>query len=219
MTIAEKLTKIAENVPKVYEQGKQAEHDAFWEQYQRGGATTADYSNAFYTGRWTDDIYKPKYDIVSSNSFNSLFAYSKITDTLVTIDATLLTSSSKQQALFNYATQLKTIPLIRVAEHNTYSGWFSNCTSLENISFEGVIGNDIDFRYSTKLTRVSIESIISHLCVTGDYYGTVTLSLEAVDREFAEYDTDGEIFCVGSETADWSSCISAASMYWDIALV
>ena len=34
MSIAEKLTKVAENVPKVYEAGKKDEHDKFWDEYQ-----------------------------------------------------------------------------------------------------------------------------------------------------------------------------------------
>lgn len=209
-----KVAELAEGEKaKGVEDGKQAEHDAFWEQYQRGGATNNEYSNAFYTSRWNDDIYKPKYDIVSSKSFNNLFAYSKITDTLVTIDATLLTSSNKQQALFSYATGLKTIRLIRVAEHNTYSDWFLNCTSLESVFFDGVIGNNIDFRYSTKLNKDSINDIFSHLSV--DVTGkTLTLSLDAVNTAYETMEGEGN----GSSSIEWDSLCGEHSN-WNISLV
>ena len=34
MSIAEKLVTVAENEQKVYDAGKQAEYDAFWDNYQ-----------------------------------------------------------------------------------------------------------------------------------------------------------------------------------------
>ena len=37
MSIAEKLTAIAENVPKVYEAGQKSEYDRFWDAYQNNG--------------------------------------------------------------------------------------------------------------------------------------------------------------------------------------
>ena len=46
MSIAEKLTLAAENVPKVYEAGKQAEHDRFWDDIQQFGERK-NYENAF----------------------------------------------------------------------------------------------------------------------------------------------------------------------------
>lgn len=48
---------------------------------------------------------------------------------------------------------------------------FSNCASLENIIFEGVIGNDISFASCSKLTHDSLMSIINAL---KDYSGTTT---------------------------------------------
>lgn len=72
MTIAEKLTKIEENVPKVYEAGvktgKKAEYDALWDMIQDNGNPT-DYARAF-CGQWRNiEIFKPKYDIIATNAY------------------------------------------------------------------------------------------------------------------------------------------------------
>ena len=36
MSIAEKLTQVAENVPKVHEAGKKAQYDEFWANFRSG---------------------------------------------------------------------------------------------------------------------------------------------------------------------------------------
>lgn len=60
MSIADKLTQVAENVSKVYEAGKKSEYDAFWDAFQFEGSRTT-YNRAFYT--WRASIFKPKYDL------------------------------------------------------------------------------------------------------------------------------------------------------------
>ena len=49
MSIAEKLTTVAENVPKVYEAGKKAEYDAFWDKYQNNGKRTQQFVSMLYS--------------------------------------------------------------------------------------------------------------------------------------------------------------------------
>lgn len=49
MSIAEKLTTIAENEQRVYDAGKKAEADLFWDEYQNNGARV-DYQHAFRAG-------------------------------------------------------------------------------------------------------------------------------------------------------------------------
>ena len=62
MSIAEKLTTIAENEQKVYEAGKKSQYDEFWDTYQTNGQRT-NYTYAFSGLGWTDNLYKPKYPI------------------------------------------------------------------------------------------------------------------------------------------------------------
>lgn len=70
MTIAEKLTQIAENEQKVYEAGKKAEHDSFWDAFQiRDGKLRASYEYGFQA--WRGSSFKPKYDLVLSGPYNT----------------------------------------------------------------------------------------------------------------------------------------------------
>lgn len=72
-----------------------------------------------------------------------------------------------QPATYYYTFQgcsvLHTIEKIRCREEGSYGSAFSNCPELRNISIEGVIGRNISFSHSTKLTIESMKSIITHL--------------------------------------------------------
>lgn len=92
MSIAEKLTTIAQNQQKVYdagyakgqaeggggnydegyEAGQKAEHDRFWDDVQQNG-NRKDYGYAFAGEGWTDKTFKPKYDIKPTMA-NNMFA-------------------------------------------------------------------------------------------------------------------------------------------------
>lgn len=77
MSIAEKLTTIAENQEKVYEAGKDAEWNAFWDSFQQNG-TRRSYTYAFL--KFPAEIFKPKYDIIAdgscANGFQNAFDWS-----------------------------------------------------------------------------------------------------------------------------------------------
>jgi hypothetical protein len=159
MSIAEKLQLIAENEQKVFNAGKQAEHDAFWDAFQQNGERN-NYGYAFYTIAWTDEIYNPKYDFVVKLA-NMMFGSSQITNIKKTLDVSGYYIN--QQGLFSNCTKLVTIPKIIVAEDNYYTNWFAGCTALENITFEGTIANDISFADSKNLSLESLRSIIDAL--------------------------------------------------------
>lgn len=84
MTVAEKLTLIAENEQRVFDagyergrveggydegvaDGRQAEYDAFWDALQGGGAPR-DYSVTFGAA-WTPETFRPKHDLIVSNAY------------------------------------------------------------------------------------------------------------------------------------------------------
>ena len=77
-TIEEKLQTIAENTPKVYESGKREGMNAFWDPYQDLGKRTK-YDYGFCEFGWTDELFKPKYDMVVSSA-SRMFLNSGITD-------------------------------------------------------------------------------------------------------------------------------------------
>ena len=71
MSIAEKLTTIAENEPKVFEAGKKAEYDEFWDAFQNNGNRTDYYAG--FRG-WNGVSFKPKYNIKPATAY-MLLAY------------------------------------------------------------------------------------------------------------------------------------------------
>ena len=105
--IAEKLVEVANNVPKVfeagkqqghgegykegynkgynegldtdaYEEGKKAEHDTFWDAFQNANRRT--WNCAFQNACWNDTTFYPKNDLIISGDAASLFRYCGITD-------------------------------------------------------------------------------------------------------------------------------------------
>lgn len=160
MSIAEKLTAIAENVPKVYEAGQKKEYNRFWDLYQNSGEI-AGYAYAFAGFRWNDSTYTPKYPIVVSNA-TCMFQDCHITDTKVAIDI----SNGSGNSIFYYASKMVNIRKLVVNENMTFNGTFIGCIALVEIGFEGVIGKSLDIHWSTKLSAESYENIFKCMTVT-----------------------------------------------------
>ena len=148
MSIAEKLTTIAENEQRVFEAGKNTERDDFWEDFQVGGERT-NYNYALCGERWTDKTYNPKYPIVARAIVNC-FMNARITDTKVPISFTEGCS-----LIFSSCKSLKTIRTITpMVEDVNWINSFNNCTALENITFGGIIdGTNLSFTTCTKYFR------------------------------------------------------------------
>lgn len=200
MTVAEKLTRVAENVPKVYEAGKEEERKAFWEQLQLGG-TRNTYTYAFAYSSWNDDIYNPTYPI-SSTTLNYAYYVSNITDTKIDIEA----RGSNITGVFQ-GSPIKTVRKLIVHENLTYTSVFTNCDKLENITFEGVIGNSIDFRQSKKLSAASIHSVVTHLGGTN----AATLTLPSTSRATydAKFGSGALDALIANKPSNWTITISA----------
>lgn len=74
MSIADKLVTIAENERKVYEAGKKAEYDAFWDLFQQNGKRD-NYMGAFGGIGWTIDTFKPKYPIILNGTSSADYMF------------------------------------------------------------------------------------------------------------------------------------------------
>lgn len=72
MTVAEKLQKIAENEPKVFDAGKHKEWSDFWDAFQLNGTRNA-YTMAFGRGNFSIDTFYPKYSITLSGDASQAF--------------------------------------------------------------------------------------------------------------------------------------------------
>jgi hypothetical protein len=214
MTVAEKLTRAKADYDEVYEAGKKAEYDRFWDAYQNNG-NRFEYYFAFAGIGWTDENFKPKYDIGMKYSASQAFMYCKVTDLVKTLKAcgvvldvsrattlasvfayaetktipTLNTTGANAiTSMFESCTKLEYIEKLIVKKATQYSYTFKNCPLLKDVVFEGEIGNDINFQWSTLLSKASIESIVG--CLSDTATGkTLTLSRAAVESAFPEGST------------------------------
>lgn len=232
MSIAEKLTAIAENEQKVYEAGKKAEWDAFWEKFQKGGTRTQ-YPNAFAYCVVDDEFFNPKYKIMPTDAYYMFFQTNGITDLkskqhmldfsqcedlrfaffgmgdtlqkVGVIDARAGTHDIYDlQGLFNWDLALEEVEKI-ILKNDGSQGFFDTfnyCTALREIRFEGVIGQDINFQHCP-LSKESIESVINALSSSASGK-TLTLNIHAKDSAFSD--------------SEWDALISAKSN-WTISLV
>lgn len=198
MSIADKFEVIADAV---YEKGKQAEKERFFDDYI--AYKNSDLTYGFY--KWSKDCYHPHSDIVCEGEAGSLYSYSNIEDTKVNITFT----GSTMNNCFYYANKMKTVKNIILPANVTPSkGTFRMMTALENITFSGegkLIGtNGVSFEHSSRLTRESIDAILGALYLGAS--GSLTLSQRAVDSWYS--------------AAEWESIVAElAANNWSTSLI
>ena len=201
--------------------GRQAEYDAFWDTYQKNG-NRVHYDNAFGGQGWTDALFNPKYDmrpttsymmfrgcsIIDLSNLSVLLDFSKSTNMqymfqlvgtnhIGVIDMSNVGYQTK--GMFSYTYYLHTIDKIIVTERVIFSSdAFSNSTALANITFEGVIGNSIDFQWCP-LTKASITNIVEHLSSTATGQ-TCTFKKSAKEAAF----TDDEWAALIANKTNWT---------------
>ncbi len=181
MTIAEKLTAIAENEQRVYdtgymrgsndgyvqgeEAGKRAEYDAFWDAYQQNG-NRQEYSYAFAGRGWTDDILKPKYDIRPTNCMY-MFANARglvdVEEAFLRAGIVLDTSNATDFTNFLLTnTTVKKMPMIDISNASSVVNLFSQATELRSVKLtvsERVTFAD-SFNVCNSLSDVEIVGVI-----------------------------------------------------------
>ena len=249
--VAEKLLIAAEKIPQVYDAGKQAEYDAFWDALQNYG-DRKEYSATF--AQWSIEYIRPKYKVAPTNNnvgslFNNnkkllavekaYFDFSQIItltadyicnacDKLLVFEDCGLPALDRYNYCWRYCSKLQTIEILRCKGSTTFNNAFTSCRSLENIKIEGIIGQNIDFQWSTLLTRASIKSIIEHLSLSASIANgkTLTLSKKAVDAAIDGYIWNDEhqsaiyVEGKGSETDTWQNLIAGVvDAGWAITLV
>lgn len=100
---------------------------------------------------------------------------------------------------FANCVKLHTIAKMRADEDTAFSNAFDFCNALQNVAFEGVIGQNLNIRWSTKLSKDSISNIVS--CLSGTASGkTLTLSKTAVNNAF----TDAEWTALADTKKNWT---------------
>lgn len=220
-----------------FEAGKQAEYDAFWNAFQNSGkrtyyadafrGATFEYirpkhkitpkdkggaSRIFYgckflkkaEAAYIDLSQIPRGSHIAETYYNTFTSCHELEE----IEDIGFVPTFGYGSTFNYCIALSKIAVIRADVDTQFlNDTFGNCIALEEITFDGEIGSDINFQWSTKLNRASIENIITHLSdnVSGK---TLTLSKTAVNNAFPDT----------GNNADWGALVMA-HQNWTLSLV
>jgi hypothetical protein len=207
MDIAEKTLRLKQDFDDVYEAGKKAEYDAFWDGVQYYG-NRSNYSQAFAYA-WNDESFKPKYDIKCAGAYATyqIFYNTKIVDLVgclkkanVKFDTTEATviqgifdragilintppidaiKCTSMQLTYSSAQNVKNIEIANIQENCTFDRVFNNMYELRDVVLINcTIGkNGISFQWSTKLTADSLMSIINALADKSGTGTTFTITL------------------------------------------
>ena len=222
MSIAEKLTTIAENEQKVFDAGKKAGRDAewseFWDAYQQNGNRTQ-YGYAFSAYAWTDKNFRPKYDI-KTGYMNSIFTNCGIVDiesclkkagvdgTGVTLDYSLTQSPV---IILNYNNTTQIFPELNLTNATGMKNTFKSSTALKVIrklilSDSGQQTFTTPFAGCKNLEEIRIEGVI----------GT---DIEFRDCSSLSNDSIDSIINALSETTNGMTCAFYLTSYiannWD----
>jgi hypothetical protein len=190
-------------------EGIKSEYDRFWDAYQKNGQLKY-YAYSFV--RWPEEVFRPKYSIAPTGPADNMFWECNIGDLAgilkeqnVTLDTSGATSvnflfagsglthipevsflsvGNGALAVFNYNVHLVEIEKVILRDDGaiTFEAWFELCNKLTTITFEGVIGQDINFQWSP-LSATSINSVITHLSDTATGK-TATFMRSAVNAAF-----------------------------------
>ena len=235
MTVAEKLTKIAENEPKIYDAGKQEYYDKFWSALQSNGNRTM-YNYAFIQGGWTTETLKPKYivkptqanymfygntvlldltdpiyDFSDCVSYNNWLTYASVVK-VPKIDVSKSTAGAN--SLFNQTAKLQTIvELALPSTAMTYAyptaNTFNNCIALKNITVSGTIANTgFDLHWSTNLTIESLTSILTALSKNSSVAAGKSITLPLAAQAKINADTTAKAQYGSAIAAGWTIAFS-----------
>lgn len=222
MSVAEKLTTIAENEQKIFDAGKKSQHDYTIETLQENGKRT-NYDGGFSC--WTEDLFKPKYDMKPTsacyifarfnkdvkeidmvehlNKYNVSLDFSSCTNftnfLIYSFVSRLGTVDTRSASAVNFyiAYRLKKIDSLILKNDGTQSFNFGMCNFLESIKITGIIGQNINFG-DCPLLKDSIISVINALSTTASKK-TVTFKKTAINNAFGIDVDDETTYPEGSE--------------------
>lgn len=222
MSVAEKLTTIAENEQRVYDAGKKEQYNELWDAIQINGNRT-NYDRAFYA--WTENVFRPKYDIRPTSALAMFERFNKDIKTVdmvehlkkynVSLDFSSCTSftnfllysfisrlgtvdtRSANGLSFYVAYMLETIDLLILRYDGTQTANFEMASSLKNITIQGVIGKSWNMK-DCPLSKDSIISVINALSTTTSKL-TITFKKTAINEAFGIDVDDETTYPEGSE--------------------
>lgn len=216
-------------------EGRIAQYDEFWDNYQNNGARTK-YKGAFAGIGWNDETFIPKYTIRPTNDgVYMMFMDTGITDIRsISIDTSKVTnflylaylnsslkyvgiidcsSATSLDSIFMFSYALISIDkIINVKATCVLNNMFLNCRNLVHVIFENCeFGqNGFSVASNSKLDKDSIISIFNSLSTTTTNL-TVTFNKTAVNNAFG-INVDDET----TYTDEWKS-LTESKKNWNIA--
>lgn len=209
--------------------------DRFWSEYTNGGKARS-YPRGFYGPYWNDITFDPSYDIIADDA-TSMFYLSKISDLagileknkvdlsvsnaknvsymfynsgVTTVPPLNISNADNVEYMFNRATKLVTVPSLIVSPKNDFGpAFFAQCNSLENLTFDGYIGCDVNLKDSP-LTYDSIYGIVFSLSADIETEKSVTFSRAAVDKAFESSPGAND----GSDSEGWRDLCKCRPMWY-----
>ena len=240
--VTEKLREATENTTILYEAGVEAGKvlggGISWDCIQAGGKRT-NYEYVFRDTQW-DKPFDPTYPLGNVTKAQYMFANSKVGENLYTdkldfsrceqmvatfweSDVTKLKKIDMRACSASYngaastfwsCKSLKEITEYYPSTKTKLEGSFWGCDALETINFCSEIAvNGLNFQWSARLSRASIESIITALSDTTSGL-SITLSKAAVNKAFETSDGAND----GEDSLDWGYYLGY-KQNWTISLV
>ena len=186
MSIADKLTLVAENEQKVYDagcsNGKQAQYDLFWDTFQRNGTRT-NYTYGFANWIAAENIFKPKYDIKPvgsvANMFDGFQTYISLPAVCeeqgIVMDFSRATNFS--YFMYNYCAIYR-IGVIDCSSATNLNNAFHLASSLKIIDklivHEGITSYTDCFASTALLENITIEGVIAGTGFNVQYHTKLT---------------------------------------------
>ncbi len=236
MTTQERLELIAENEPKVYEAGKAAQTQDFWDTYQQHG-NRSNYSTAFSGYGWSAEIFHPTRPLTVVNGYMLFRNNPHLTSAMLAqacfdfsacqslqygfmgctaLDEVAdLSAARTLDSCFSGCTKLKSVQRLHLptAENGTVSALFWSCPQLQTVSVVGTLHDgNLGLQKSPLLSRESITGLVNALSdtVTGK---TLILSQTAVNTAFETAAGAAD----GARSEDWAA-LMATKPNWTFSL-
>ena len=178
------IDEMPNKMDEVFEKGKKSQYDEFWDAFQQNGNRTY-YNYGFGGHGWTDDTFKPKYNMKPVNA-NYMFASSQITNLVTALDKAGVELSFENTTTMTYMfmySEIQEVGTIDTRKANTVdllNGW-TNCVTIGKIIFSDTVAQNIGGAYECeKLENIrAVEGVIRKNI---NFSPCKVLSMQSVDN-------------------------------------
>ncbi len=135
-SIADKLSAVADNVARVFDAGKAAQYNNFWDILQQNGNRT-EYLGVF--SGWNDEIFKPKYTLTEVETLRMAFYSSLITQLGKEKigGETISVNTGDFYQTFTWSSYLKSVDVVldasKTKSYTAFNQAFRGCYALETV--------------------------------------------------------------------------------------